>query len=205
MNAPANPKRNISPEAASTHTSPATLGPNVAASVEVAQSLESTDEHAAIHALADLAMAPVQELMAGHDWFLRIAMMLQVGVTIVVTWIAWQAALPDWQVYGLAGLCALILVGNSMRWPVEAGFVRRLSATLVALLTSGTWGLLLFDRARSANWLDQNGRVVPFPQWFWLPVILLAGSGALLIVHLFGAPREVRIAQQIKQLPSSEP
>lgn len=144
---------------------------------------------AAIHKLANVALAPVQDVLHGHAWWLRIAMALQLLATGAVAWVGWRQGLAEWHVYLALGACITILVGNSMRWRDESGWLRRVLGTLLSLLVTAAWVLLLWDRAHTAAWQDATGRPVPSPAQFWWPVGLLLLSAFALVAHLLMAPR----------------
>lgn len=145
--------------------------------------------HGAMQTLADVAMAPVAEVLHGHAWWLRAAMLLQFLATGAVGFIGFRQGLGEWQAYLGLGACVTILIGNFMRWREISGFLRRLAGTLLALAVDFAWAVLLWDRARTPAWEDAFGRPVPAPGWFWAPLGMVVLSGALLIAHLLSAPR----------------
>jgi hypothetical protein len=143
----------------------------------------------AMQALAGVAMAPVQDVLHGHDWWLRAAMALQILATGTVAFIGFRQALAEWQAYLALGVCVTILVGNFMRWRDDSGWLRRVVGTLLALAVDAAWVVLLWDRAHTASWQDATGRQVPAPAWFWWPVGMLLLSAFLLVAHLLVSPR----------------
>lgn len=145
--------------------------------------------HGAIQTLADVAMAPVSEVLHGHAWWLRAAMLLQFLATGAVGFIGFRQQLGEWQAYLALGVCVTILIGNFMRWREISGFLRRLAGTMLALAIDLAWAVLLWDRARTPAWEDAFGRPVPAPGWFWVPLAMLLLSGVLLVAHLASAPR----------------
>ena len=146
----------------------------------------------AVTAIADVAMAPVEEVL-GHALWLRWALLCHLAATLAATLIAFFAPFADWQVYGVAGLLTGVLIANFMRWGPTTGWFHRAWTTLAALVVDLVWMLLLFDRARAGR-LHASSRpglalAADASLWFWLPVLLLLACGALLVAHGILAPR----------------
>ena len=145
----------------------------------------------AVHALADVAMAPVEEVL-GHAIWLRWALVTHLLATLSATVIALQANFDDWQVYAWTGLLTAVLIGNFMRWGPSAGWFHRGWTTLAALVVDLVWLLLLYDRARSGvfhkSTLAKDAIRADSSPWFWLPVLLLVLCACLLVAHGLVAP-----------------
>ena len=140
----------------------------------------------AVQAIADVAMAPVDEVL-GHAIWLRWALLCHVLATVAATVVAFLHGFGDWQVYLATGLLTAILIGNFMRWGPTAGWFRRVWTTSFALIIDAVWLLLLFDRARAGRWHPSRWpRHIFAPDaspWFWLPVLLLALCAGFLVAH----------------------
>jgi len=148
--------------------------------------------HPAIHALADATLAPVQAALRGHEWFLRSALVLHLCATASVAFVARHLGLTDWQLYLWMGVCVTILTANFMRWSDRAGWLRRSVSTVLAVVTTLVWALLLADRARGP--LERiEGQPVELHGLLWIPVALLSLSMLGLTAHIFalGPPRRV--------------
>ncbi len=146
--------------------------------------------HGAMHALADATLAPVEAALRGHEWFLRSALLLHLLATASVAVLARQLGLTDWQLYLWMGVCVTILTANFMRWSERAGWLRRSVSTLLAVVTTLGWALLLADRARGP--LERmEGQPVEMHGLLWIPVALLGLSIFGLAAHIFalGRPR----------------
>ncbi len=145
----------------------------------------------AVTAIADVAMAPVEEVL-GHATWLRWALVCHLLATLSATVVALREHFTDWQVYAWTGLLTAVLIGNFMRWGPSAHWLHRVWTTLAALAVDAVWTLLLFDRARSGS-LRSSGQprldvAADASLWFWLPVVLLLLCAGLLVVHGLLAP-----------------
>ncbi len=145
----------------------------------------------AVHAIADVALAPVEEVL-GHAFWLRWALVSHLLATLSATLIALRENFADWQIYAWSGLLLAVLIGNFMRWGPSAGWFHRAWTTIAALVVNTVWTLLLFDRARTGNWhASSRPRQMLAPDaspWFWLPVVLLILTAGFLVVHGIVAP-----------------
>ncbi len=159
-----------------------------------AASDEAPLQHAvqeAVTAIADVAMAPVDEVL-GHATWLRWALVCHLLATLSATLVALHEQFADWQVYAWTGLLTAVLIGNFMRWGPSAHWLHRTWTTLAALIVDAVWLLLLFDRARAGQWhAPRTPRAMWAPDtspWFWLPVALLLLCAGFLVVHGLLAP-----------------
>ena len=156
----------------------------------------------AVTAIADVALAPVEEVL-GHAVWLRWALVCHLLATLSATIVALRADFADWEIYALTGLLTAVLIGNFMRWGPTTGWFHRTWTTLAALGVDLVWMLLLFDRARTVPTQTGLGpRLALTPDaspWFWLPVVLLLACAGLLVTHGLLAPhyrlRRVRHAK----------
>ncbi|MBI5610221.1 MAG: hypothetical protein HY902_15195 [Deltaproteobacteria bacterium] len=143
--------------------------------------------HTTLETLADVTLAPVQELRHSPRW-LRLAMAAHLLSTFATGLVALYIDLGDWLVYLAMGVATNILAGNFMRWRRNAGLLRRTILTLLALATTGIWGNLLIDRAVS----PLIGTAAGATPWFWVPVALLVAASVLLLAHLITSLRHDR-------------
>ncbi len=145
----------------------------------------------AVTAIADVAMAPVEEVL-GHATWLRWALVSHLLATLSATIVALHRDFADWQLYAWTGLLTAVLIGNFMRWGPSAGWIHRAWTTLAALIVDAVWMLLLVDRARAGQWhASKQPPLALAPDaslWFWLPVALLLLCAGFLIVHGLLAP-----------------
>ena len=149
-----------------------------------------SEAHGAIQALADATLAPIEAGLRGHEWFLRSALLLHLLATASVAVLAQQLGLTDWQLYLGMGVCVTILCANFMRWSDRAGWTRRSLSTLLAVLVTAGWALLLADRALGP--LERlEGQPIELHGLLWIPVVMLTLSMIGLSAHIFavGAPR----------------
>lgn len=146
----------------------------------------------AVDAIADVALAPVQEVLGKALW-LRYALVCHLLSTLVATVIALRHDFADWQVYAWTGLLTAVLIGNFMRWSPDAGWFHRASTTFCALIVDLVWLILLYDRARVGTILHplhkRDAWSADSSPWFWLPVLLLTACASLLVAHAILAPR----------------
>lgn len=148
------------------------------------------EAHGAIQALADATLAPIEAGLRGHEWFLRSALLLHLLATASVAILTRQLGLSDWQLYLAMGFCVTILCANFMRWSDRAGWARRGISTLLAVLVTAGWALLMADRAIGP--LERlEGQPIELHGLLWIPVAMLALSMIGLSAHIFavGAPR----------------
>ena len=145
----------------------------------------------AVTAIADVALAPVEEVL-GHAVWLRWSLVSHLLATLIATVVALVEDFADWQIYAWTGLLIAVLVGNFMRWGPSAGWFHRTWTTLAALLVNSIWTVLLFDRARAGHWhgvaRSRGMFAADASPWFWLPVALLLLTSGLLVVHGIVAP-----------------
>ncbi len=134
-----------------------------------------------------MTLAPVQELRHSPRW-LRLAMAAHLLSTLATALVALYIDLGDWLVYLAMGVATNILAGNFMRWRQNAGLVRRVVLTVLALATTSVWGNLLIDRAVS----PLIGTAAGATPWFWVPVALLVAASLWLVVHLVTSVRHDR-------------
>lgn len=143
--------------------------------------------HTTLETLAEVTLAPVQELRHSPRW-LRLAMAAHLLSTFATGLVALYVDLGDWLVYLAMGVATNILAGNFMRWRRNAGIFRRTVLTLLALATTSVWGNLLIDRAVS----PLVGTAAGATPWFWVPVGLLVAASLLLVLHLVTSVRHDR-------------
>ena len=67
--------------------------------------------HEAVNAIADVAMAPVEEVLSHATW-LRWALVCHLLATLSATLVALREGFTDWQVYAWTGLLTAVLIGN---------------------------------------------------------------------------------------------
>lgn len=168
------------------------LDPAVAGAERPVQSAVQDAMQDAVHALADVALAPMEEVLGRAVW-LRWALLCHLMATVATTAIALVEHFADWQVYTWTGVLTAILVANFMRWGPSAGWIHRGWTTLAALLVVAVWLAVLYDRARAGVFerarLDPQTVQADTSPWFWLPVALLVLCACLLTAHGILAPR----------------
>lgn len=149
----------------------------------------------AAHALADVAMAPMDEIRHS-PWLLRVAMLLLLAAAPLAGWAALRSSQPDWGAYLAAGLCTFVLVGNFMRWRRKWGWLRRALHLAAALAVLAVWTALLADRALGSAAPqpagDGLGDLAATSPWHWWPVGCHAAAVALLVSHYLVATRRDR-------------
>ena len=148
-----------------------------------------------VHAIADVALAPVDEVL-GRSLWLRWALVAHLLSTVAATAIAFLAPFEDWQLYLWVGLLTAVLIGNFQRWGPAASWLRRIWTTIAALLVVLVWMLLLIDRAVAGAWGWRQRKEALSPdasELFWIPVALLALTFVMLTIHGALAPRRSKL------------
>ncbi len=142
----------------------------------------------AVEALAETTLAPVASLRRGH-WTHRAAVLVHLSGGIAGGVAAWRLGLTDWGVYLTGGLCASVLVANSLRWKRRWGWLRRGAQTTVAVAVTLAWGALLFDRAQASVRASGDPSA---SAWFWIPTAALALAVPLLVAQYIVRTRRDR-------------
>ncbi|MBM4345852.1 MAG: hypothetical protein FJ100_20970 [Deltaproteobacteria bacterium] len=149
---------------------------------------------AAVGAIADVALAPVQEIRRS-PWLLRFAMVSVTMAALAVWFVAWHTGQPDVSAYAVGGIATTVLVGNFMRWRRRWGWVRRGLHLAAAWLVLAGWTALLVDRAVAGQPADPTlGEFVAGSAWFWLPAAANGAAAVLLVGHFAVATRRDRKA-----------